>query len=470
MTGASSLAWHEAELFLDSELSKMWAEVPEAELLAARILHRTGIRIIDIVDHVCVASGERIHEGLGWNSVATGVWRHASGLLPDVLEGRYLQIALRVDDVEAIVRAVGVETKIEGPAGGQYRRASLFARPHAALVAVERHGWPHVHLAPSSPRQIRRARRHLQIFRSRRRHFTIRPEAALRQLEPLVAAAVTDLGPAWASDIFVRAELEFWEGNCQAGVLQSWRQKRAGLGWANLDHLAYYCSRAQSDEALALFGALGFAQGETIWTGDEIGVGGRVLRHTQQRSAAIVLESDFADYELASTVCPDLRAPLTWYCRAGLWQALHGESLFEGGPVRVAGRYDAEAFCGLMRGDGIDPVSPYSARANSHLAQLITSAQTRAVAPLRIEAIRRKGYLGRNQAEALTLKGASGSHLQCVERRAGFAGFEALAPDFGFEGICTRTTPERRVRRPRLSMPRKGRASRLGAPRLGSEA
>ncbi|MCA8887069.1 MAG: hypothetical protein KDA35_10595, partial [Hyphomonadaceae bacterium] len=111
-----------------------------------------------------------------------------------------------------------------------------------SLTLVERHGYTGSHAPVLKEREVTRARIHRQVFRTRRRSFQTNA-AGIETLSRLLTAAATELGPHWAADLFLQAELEFWMSRCQVGRVRHAKQTEAGVGWAAARQFVYACSR-----------------------------------------------------------------------------------------------------------------------------------------------------------------------------------------------------------------------------------
>lgn len=411
----------QADEYVATFLSEALRCLPELEPLRDRLRTTCAIRLTDIIDHIAVRVGDRAHEVAGWRQVGRRLWAPPGSAHPPIIEDHEPGIVLRVERLERILSALGIEAPIIGARFAPLRRVRLASAGAFWLDAIERNGWSDFDAPAAGPRKLRRAVVHQQIFRTRRRHFRS-PEAAFQHTERLVEAAVADLGPLWACDLFLRAEREYWLSRCEAGVFQKRRQDRAGVGWCTIDHYVYCSSRAHIHAAISLFRKLGYQTDEIIRSDRQDECAVQVLRHASAAQPPVLIELDLSSQAELLEELP--LPPLTWHGHAGLWCAMHGESLFEGGPSRLAVRLDLEALTPLQHTDGVDYTSPFPGA--PHLRQRLSCGQLQAVSPIRIDALERGGYLSRKDAEALLANGAVATHLQAVERNA--AGF--LAPDY----------------------------------------
>lgn len=406
----------EAEAFLQAILDQALANCPQAQAFERELRDKCAIRLRDTLDHVGVPGMVRTHADSGWKQIELGVWRHFAGSFPDIVERNQIAIAFKVANVEHFVRALGVDAPIEGAPHGPYRRARIFSGPGVYFDAVERHGWIGYESATVSLRTIEAARLHLQSFRTRHRPFRRAP-AGLRLTKRMVAAAIADLGKHWACDLFMQAERDYWVARCEAGAIQQRRQERLGVGWCNVDHYAYECSRETFDFTVGIFERLGYECRELVYS--ETGNGAQVMEQPALRST-VLLNVDMAPEEAGQDIAHRALSPLTLHGASGLWTALHGESMLEAGPSGLAGLYDHNALRERMCGEDVPMVATSSAPS---LHQSRTHAERRAVDPKRVDALEKSGHIALEEADDLRFNGARATYFGGVERAEGFKGF-----------------------------------------------
>jgi hypothetical protein len=185
---------------------------------------------------------------------------------------------------------------------------------------------------------------------------------------------------------------------------------------------------------------LGFQLRERFYAGREAGWGAQVL--FQPRAGVVV----FADVDLSpDEVMADFaHEPLPERDNlgtVGLWCALHGEAFLQAGLHHLACRSDFTALRDqLDRASGIAQMPPFTDF--PHLKQAFTTGERWAVDPARIDALERGGRISADQALAFRAEGAIGSHLESIERNAGFQGFNQT----GISEIIAATDP--RAQRP----------------------
>ncbi|MBC7896113.1 MAG: hypothetical protein H7066_11930, partial [Cytophagaceae bacterium] len=323
-----------AATLLGNVLDEALQRAPAARALAQRLLDDIGVRLIDILDHVrlsnpaiLAAFGEA-----GWveDAAAPGVLRNPTGLFPAVLsDDGVTRIGFKVEYVHEFVAAQGLSAPVDGAMHAPFRRVRFAEGDGVVFEAIERRGSTRFEPDDPSPAILRAARLHLQSFRTRRRVFDD-VARGYDATDALVARAVSDLGKDWACWLFLRAEREYWESRNHAGRVQKARQDVHGIGWANQDHHTYDSSREWFDRCVHVLEALGFECRELFYAGHAAGWGSQILEQPALGSvifADIDLAPDELDIDFAHLPLP----PLAFLRRAGLWCALHGESMLESG-------------------------------------------------------------------------------------------------------------------------------------------
>lgn len=409
----------ESERLVQSLLERALNECAEAQAFQSRLLDGCAIRLRDIVEHIAAPADVKGYEEAGWKQVELGVWRHFGGSFPDILQRNNLGVAFKVESVDRFTRSLGVDAPVEGAQHGPYRRVRAFSAPGAYFDAVERHGWAGVDAPVVGARRIERARWHQQMFRARPRPYR-RAGVALSMTKRLATAAIADLGKHWACALFMRAEREYWAGQCEASALQRRRQDKLGVGWCNIDHYAYRCSREHFDATLSLFDRLGFERRELVYAGAKAGRGAQILEQPALRSAVLV-EVDMTPDDLARRASPGALPPLGTHNQIGVWTTLNGESILEGGPSHIGGLYDGRLLQEYLQREDV-AVSARSSE-DAHLCRMRTFGQRRAIDPKRVEGLERSGHVAAGEADELRYNGVEAAQFECLERIDGFKGF-----------------------------------------------
>ncbi len=287
-------------------------------------------------------------------------------------------------------------------------------------------------MQPNAARDALAAR---ERWEARRREFDddeegiASTEATLRQVIEL--AGSTDL----ACHLVFEVERDYWQSRNRAARVQKARQDRLGLGWANHDHHTFRCSRRFFPRIIAMFETLGFKLRERFHAGADAGWGAQVLEHpitgvvifADLDLAPEEAETDFAHQPLA-----DLPRPRT----VGLWVGLHGESILEAGMHHLEAQFDFEGLRQGLKDEGnIDTMKPFSDF--PFLRQAFTAGERWSVDRRRADNLLASGWIDADQHARFLREGTIGSHLENLQRREGYKGFNQQA----VSAIITATDP-----------------------------
>lgn len=451
-----------AERLFQRVLTHALSLCPFAKSYAGRLLKEGAVRLADLVDYVSFddAGLEEELRAAGWRSIEPGVWRNELGRFPDfIAEPGDITVAFRVENLEQFQRAIDPEIEIKTPAFAPLRQAQVFTGNGVKFVAIERNGFVGYDEPEVSPQVIRAAKIHLQRFHTRRREFD-KVEQGLAHTETLIDEAALDLGKHWTCDLFFRAERAFWMARNDAGRWQKKRQDDLGIGWANIDHHTYDSSRPHFQTTIRILEKLGFECRELFYAGHQAGWGSQVLEQPVLGNT-IFADIDLAPHEIAIDFAHMPLAPLEKHRRAGLWCAMHGESMLEAGLNHVAGLYDRRRATRLLEDAGFQAMAPFSDL--PHLYQELTQGQWRAVDPQRIDELERQGHLDRLEAESFRLKGAIATHLENMERNEGYKGFNQPGIDGVLKIIDPRANREQAEWAPKADAPATDRPTALPA-------
>ena len=416
--------------------------VPACAACATRLHQDLGVRFIDLLDYLSVtdAAEVRAFRDAGWTDdpVQAGVLRNATGLFPAVLtDAPRPGLGFRVEYVHEFLAAQQCDVSVEGVLHGPFRRALAYHSDGVECWAIERRG--HTGFLPDDPppATVRAARLHLQAFRARRRSFDT-VASGYDHTEALVARATLDLGRDWACWLWLRAEREYWESRNHAGRVQKARQDAHGIGWANQDHHTYDSSREWFHRCVGVLETLGFECRELFYAGHAAGWGSQILEQPALGSV-IFADIDLAPEELDIDFAHLRLEPLPFLRRAGLWCALHGESMLESGINHLECMYDHRQMSASLGREGIRFMPPFSDF--PHLYQALTEGEWWPVDPARVDALEARGLITTEQAEDFRLHGAIGSHLENLERNDGFKGFNQP----GIDGVLRIIDPRKNL-------------------------
>jgi hypothetical protein len=192
------------------------------------------------------------------------------------------------------------------------------------------------------------------------------------------------------------------------------------LGWANHDHHTFRSSRRHFLDLMRAMELLGFARRERYYAGEQAGWGAQIL---EQSVEGITAFCD-VDLEPEETQIDFSREPLPASRRLGtigLWVGLHGESFLQAGMHHLECRFDYQRLRDQLNRRGIATMNPFSDF--PFLKQAFTEGERWDVRPERVERLVRQGYATREEGDRFLREGALGSHLENLQRRGGFKGF-----------------------------------------------
>ena len=130
------------------------------------------------------------------------------------------------------------------------------------------------------------------------------------------------------------------------------------------------------------------------------------------------------DLEPAETEIDFSRQPLPASRKLGtigLWVGLHGESLLDAGLHHLECRFDYSLLREQLAGRGINTMKPFSDF--PFLKQAFTEGERWPVRRERAERLWRIGLIDEKHFNQFMSEGAIGSHLENLQRKGGFKGF-----------------------------------------------
>jgi hypothetical protein len=138
--------------------------------------------------------------------------------------------------------------------------------------------------------------------------------------------------------------------------------------------------------------------------------------------ADLDLAPEESAYDFAHRPLADLARPNT----VGLWVGLHGESILEAGMHHLEAQFDFDALRDELKAEaGIETMNPFSDF--PFLRQAFTAGERWAVSKLRADRCLERGWIDQAQHARFLAEGAIGSHLENLQRREGFKGFNQQA-------------------------------------------
>jgi hypothetical protein len=434
------LRYPDAEAYVAKRVDAFVAAMPMVRDLGDDLHAHTSSRLVDWLDHLELADGDGPRgqlADLGFepeevpSEPDTTVYCHPGAIFPRILlrdetgktPGSTIAAAIQVEDVSHFLMTRQLAVPIEGTVVGPYRRAIVWQEGKRKFLVVERRG--HAGFVPTEmPSDY--PSRYLHTFE----RWATRPRifdderAGMEQTLKLARTLVSDMGTDTAAWIAFSAERAHWQRRNRAGQIQKTRQESLGLGWANHDHHTFRSSRAVFPLLIEILETFGFQPRERFYAGAEAGWGAQVMEQPVCR-LAVFADVDLSPDEVEGDFAHNPLPPREDLGTVGLWCALHGESMLGAGLHHLAARFDFDVATESLAEWGIRMMRPFSNF--SYLRQAFTRGEQWPVAPNRLERLTAAGPTATSISEAQRIKfaeeGAIGSHLENIQRREGFKGF-----------------------------------------------
>jgi hypothetical protein len=439
---------YEAEKWLLAQLERFLAGNEFARHFEQRLQDGTGTRLLDWTDHLILpARVEDEIRQVGFvedpspTPAGTRAFQHPAALLPRVLlngEGVEQTVAIRVESLLDFQVAHRISEEPEGAPWTPFRRVLVSAGQGTKLMAVERRGYRGFLPGPASAGQVVALLQARELWQTRRRIFD-EAQSGYEHTRAVLDRILDLVGPDLACHGVFEGERAYWQSRNRAAQVQRLRQDRLGLGWANHDHHTFRSSRERFLDLMQALERLGFERRERFYAGAQAGWGAQIL---EQPVEGIVV---FADLDLMpeETEIDFSRQPLSPATRlgtVGLWVGLHGESFLESGMHHLEARFDFERVrTQLESAHGLASLPPFSDFA--FLKQAFTAGDRWPVDRGRAEKLRQRGLISREEFDEFVTNGAIGSHLETLERRGGFKGFNQQS----VSAIIAATDPRRQT-------------------------
>jgi hypothetical protein len=414
-----------AEALVNELLSAATNQSAAVLELEDRLRRETSTTLFNWLDHIGgPVPTERLSElGFveGWQA-KPGVWRHPGAQLPAIIAGDERIVALRVDDVVSFAQTHAPEADIEGSALSGFRRVSM-RHDGVLLAAVERRSWE-CGVVPQTfdDRESSAAVQAWRLWQERSRPDVAGPVAvlALESSTAIAARMVELVGTDLAASYVLEIERQYWQRRNMAAAVQHARQNRLGLGWGNNDHHTFRSSRSGFRPLVQLFNVLGFENRERFYAGEQAGWGAQVLEHPGC-GGVLFTDVDLGPGEVGMDFSAVELPEAEHYGTVGMWCALHGESILHAGMHHLEGQFEFDQLREDLHVLGIGHMKPFSDFA--HLRQAFTAAEKWPVSQKRLDHLVAAGHLSAEKASEFATAGVAGSHLENLQRREGFKGF-----------------------------------------------
>ncbi len=420
-------------------LAELEKAVPMLQKLGERMLKETGTELLNWTDRLTLdlSSDELMQCGFELcEDRGNDCFKHPRAQLPTVVKdcGKKM-LAIKVESVVDFLETHRMDSRhqILGSPGSQVRKCCIHCDSESEVWIVERHGSVRWEVSDVPAEELERIVWHAERFRLRRRDYDS-DVVGFEHARDMIAEAIQEIGRDHTADLFFAAERNYWQNRNDAGRIQRMRQGRLGLGWANHDHHTYRSSRASFPDLIRTLELLGMECRERFYAGREAGWGAQVM---EQPACGVVV---FADVDLgAEEISQDFaHQPMSrrdTLGTVGLWCALHGEAFLQAGLHHLECEFDFDAARAQLGQQGVASMNPFTDL--HHLRQAFTVGQRWPVCPRRGQRAVEAGWITTEQAEKFVREGTLGSHLEILQRREGYKGFNPK----GISDIITETDP-----------------------------
>ncbi|MCE2983705.1 MAG: hypothetical protein LW832_09095 [Parachlamydia sp.] len=416
----------EAEQWLLSQIERLSFGHPALSQLEKELFSQTSTRLFDWIDYIAIresATDQKRFVELGFErneEKGTTIFHHPGAQFPRVIFQPAEGIAVNVDSIADFIMARGGNSSlIEGVPFGNFRRCLISREGDFHLWAVERRGTQTVFPTLEDEQTLQRYQRALENWQTRCRANSME-EKAMEEALQLVEKMVEEVGQHRAAWTVLEGERRYWQARNTAGQIQKNRQDRLGLGWANHDHHTFRSSRQFFSQLVRLFERLGFTCREKFYAGEEAGWGAQVMENTACR-LVLFLDVDLDPHEIAGDIAHEPLPALDQLGTIGLWCTLHGDSILKAGMHHLEAQFLFEELTEDLSKSGIKMMKPFSQF--PYLKQAFTAGEMWPVDPEKIKALLAENKLTEEHAHKFLTHGALGSHLENLQRREGYKGF-----------------------------------------------
>jgi hypothetical protein len=442
---------YEAETLLRRFIRSFLEHNEIANRLARDLRQRTGTDFYEWVDHFSLDTthAEELRAvGLIRETVeaptGTEVYYHPRAMMPRILLKRGgsseqipSSLAIRTESLADLIARQNVLTEIQGAYAGGLRQGLISDEKNHRLQGVERLGYRGFLIDPPNSDRVEAVVKVREIWRTRKRNFSSDEEGVAHALD-LQKRAIRLVGPDVACDLFFMEERSYWELRNRAGQIQKRRQDSLGLGWSNHDHHTFRSSRRLFADLIEFLLRFGFQKRERYYAGAEAGWGAQILEH-YTTGITVFADVDLMPQETRIDFSVERLPDAPRLSTVGLWCGLHGDSFLQAGMHHLEARFDFSILREQLAAEGVTTMKPFSDF--PFLKQAFTEAERWQVEPERVRALLAKKLITAEQADNFIKSGAVGSHLENLQRKGGFKGFNQKSVSVIIEATDPRAIP-----------------------------
>lgn len=433
-----------AEALLENFLSNACEQNSFIDNLANDLLTQTSSRLFDWVNHLVVGGAPELLNELDeygffveLAAASYRVYHHPGAQLPRLVVRDHFKplagVAVNVDSIADFLMVRGLSSSIEGSPFSGYRRSCVSTENQVSLWVVERRGVRTMEPTYYEDGYVKKYFAAKEKWQSRPRNLVDEDEA-LAQTLAIADEIVALLGTDAAACLVLECERAYWQARNIAGQVQKNRQDSLGMGWANHDHHTFRSTRRHFTQLVRLFEIFGFHCRERFYAGKEAGWGAQVMENPRCR-LVLFLDVDLAADEIIIDFAHQPLPPFKSLGTIGLWCGLHGDSILKAGMHHLEAQFMFKDLKRDLRQRGVGMMQPFSSF--SYLKQAFTQGEIWPVDPRRVEVLLETKKITQAEAEKFLSQGAIGSHLENLQRRCGYKGFNQKNVSF----IIKKTDP-----------------------------
>ena len=395
-----------------------------------KLLKYTSSRLLDWLDHFVMPDSKQLQtklEKLGFVRCVSGTtlsYSHPGVYLPSVLlndNSSTLKkgLALRVERIGDFLQANNFSADIEGSFLSPYRRAEVFRENGVSMLAGERRGSGTFEPVDTGESYAGEYLSFIEAWKNLPRYENDE-DTAFTEISRLANEIIDTVGKNQAAHVVCSAERDYWLSRNFAGRMQKSRHDTLGLGWANHDHHTFRSSRKHFSSLINLFSGLGFEKRERFYAGSDAGWGAQVMEN-REAGLSLFLDVDLAPEEVDIDFTTATLEERDTLGTVGLWCALHGDSILKAGMHHLAALYEFDRLIADMLEFNVKYMGPFSNF--SYLKQAFSTAERWPVDPVRVKVLKDDHRITGKQADTFLSQGSVGSHLENIQRREGYKGF-----------------------------------------------